>query len=343
MVNEFRIGYVRGVYGESVDEIDPSQFGVSNTFLNTLPSIDIVGNLNRYGGFSASVLSTVQNTYQIADNFSWVSGRTAGSSGSSWITTVSRMESWGTARTALVTFNGLYTKANDATQTTANRINSVADYLLGIAQQSTLSIPSIANLRNTPWALYVQDDWKAARRLTVNLGLRYELHQPYREQLLGGARVDYTNGGRLVVADPEIARLSNLPYVVCCSPERVVDTDKNDFGPRIGIAWQPFSANNMVVRAGYGVYYADSTQFFHWRAYEPLPKTVYTTQLGDFVNPGASLNNLFPDSAFSPGGKYTATFGPVPPGGRSTTSHLSEAAIREHSIRTRHHIPSNGV
>lgn len=313
MVNEFRIGYVRGVYGESVDEIDPTQFGVSNTFLNTLPSIDIVGNLNRYGGFSASVLSTVQNTYQVANNLSWVRGRHSWKFGFKLDHNRFQNGELGNGSNGTGTFNGLYTKANDATQTTANRINSVADFLLGIAQQSTLAIPSIANLRNTPWALYVQDDWKATRRLTVNLGLRYELHQPYREQLLGGARIDYTNGGRLFVADPEIARLSNLPYVVCCSPERVVDTDKNDFGPRIGIAWQPFNTNNMVVRAGYGMYYADSTQFFHWRAYEPLPKTVYTTQVGDFVRPGASLNDLFPDSAFSPGGKYTPTFGLVPP------------------------------
>ena len=313
MVNEFRLGYVRGVYGENVDEIDPTQFGVRNTFLTTLPSLDIVGNLNRYGGFSASVLATVQNTYQIADNFSWVRGVHSLKFGFKIDHNRFQNGELGNGSNGTATFNGLYTKASDATETSANRINSVADFLLGVAQQTTVAIPSIANLRNTPWAVYVQDDWKATRRLTVNLGLRYELHQPYREQLLGGARLDYTNGGRLLVADPEIARLSNIPQVVCCANERVVDTDKNDFAPRIGVAWQPLSSNNFVIRAGYGMYFADSTQFFHWRAYEPLPKTVYTPQLGDFLNPGATLNDLFPNSAFTPGGRFTPTFAPVPP------------------------------
>jgi len=313
VVNEFRVGYVRGVYGDSVDEIDPSQFGVRNTFLTTLPSLDIIGNLNRYGGFSASVLSTVQNTYQIADNLSWVKGVHSLKFGFKMEHNRFQNGELGNGSNGTATFNGLYTKANDATETTTNRINSVADFLLGVAQQSTLATPSIANLRNTPWAIYVQDDWKATRNLTVNLGLRYELHQPFREQLLGGARLDYTNGGRLLVADPEVARLSNIPQVVCCANERVVDTDRNDFGPRIGLAWQPLRSNNLVVRAGYGVFYADSTQFFHWRAYEPLPKTVYNPQVGDFLIPGASLNDLFPNSAFTPGGKFTATFAPVPP------------------------------
>jgi hypothetical protein len=67
------------------------------------------------------------------------------------------------------------------------------------------------------------------------------------------------------------------------------------------------------VRIGYGIFYADSTQFFHWRAYEPLPDRTYNTQTGDFVTPGATLANPFPDKAFTVGAGYIPTFGPVPP------------------------------
>jgi hypothetical protein len=313
MVNEFRLGYVRGVYGDSVDEIDPAQFGVRNTFLPTLPRLILTGNLNDYGGFSASVLTTVQNTYQLSNNFSWVTGRQSLKFGFKGDHNRFQNGELGNGSNGTATFNGIYTKANDATQTTANRINSVADFLLGIAQQTSLARPSLANLRNTPWAVYAQDDWKALRRLTINIGLRYEYHQPYRELTKGGARVDFSNGGRLIVADPAVAQASNTPLVVCCTNDRVVDTDLNDFAPRIGIAWQPLKNDNLAIRAGYGVYYADSTQFFHWRQYEPIRGASFNTQIGDFSRPGATLNDLFPTSAFTVAGGFTPTFGTVPP------------------------------
>src|SRR4029450_13409448 len=102
--------------------------------------------------------------------------------------------------------------------------------LLGVAPQPALNRPSLANLRNTTWAVYAQDDWKAARRLTISLGFGYEYQQPYRELTRGGSRVDFTGGGRLIVADSAVAQASNTPLVVCCTGERVVDTDLNDFG-----------------------------------------------------------------------------------------------------------------
>ena len=315
-VNEFRVGYVRGVYGESVDEVDPAQFGVSNTSLQTLPGLNITGNIPAaYGGFSASVLQTVQNTYQLANNLSLVRGNHSFKFGFKGDHNRFKNGELGNGSNGVANFTGLYTKASSASTVSSNRNNSVADFLLGLAQSSNVATPSIANVRNTPWAIYFQDDWKVSRRITMNLGLRYEYHQPFREQLLGGARLDPTGGGRLIVANPEIARRSNTPLVVCCTDPQVVDADKMDFGPRFGIAIQPFNSDSTVIRAGYGIFYADSTQFFHWRAYEPIPDRVYNSALttGDFTRVGASLSNLFPSSAFITGGGFTPTFGNVPP------------------------------
>lgn len=313
-INEFRLGYVRGVYGESIDPIDAGQFGIRNTILPSLPGLNITGNVPAaYGGFSASVLQTVQNTYQLSDNLSYVHGNHSFKFGFKADHNRFKNGELGNGSNGVLTFSGLYTKASSAAQVSSNRDNSVADFLLGIAQTSSLSTPSIANLRNTPWAVYFQDDWKIKRRITLNLGLRYEYHQPFRERLLGGARFDPTNGGRLIVANPDVARRSNTPLVVCCTDPEVVEPDKMDFGPRFGIAIQPFKKDSTVIRMGYGIFYADSTQFFHWRAYEPLPDRTYTTQTGDFVTPGATLGNPFPDSAFTTGAGYIPTFGPVPP------------------------------
>ena len=310
-VNEFRLGYVRGIYGDSIDTVDPAQFGFNNTFLATLPRIFLsAGNLN-YGGFSGSVLAEVQNTYQVADNFSLILGRHGIKAGFKLDHNRFQNGELGNNAGGTGTFSGIYTTPSNGF--TAIRDHSLADFLLGLAQQSALAPPALANLRNTPWSIYAQDDWKASRRITLNLGLRYELHQPYREQTLGGSRIDFSNGGRLIVADPEVARLSDTPLVVCCTDPRVVDTDKNDFAPRVGLAVQPLKDDSLVIRAGYGMFYSEMTSFFAWRQYEPLRGTRFTTQNGDFLRPGATLDDLFPSSAFTSGGGLTTGFGPVPP------------------------------
>ncbi|MGH9844780.1 MAG: carboxypeptidase regulatory-like domain-containing protein, partial [Blastocatellia bacterium] len=312
IVNEFRLGYVRGVYGDSIDEIDPAQFGIRNTFFPTLPRLTLSGNPAEYGGFAGSVLQTVQNTYQLSDNLSLVRGLHALKFG--FKLDHNRFQNGGgTGSNGTATFNGLYTKASDAADTSANRENSVADFLLGLVQQTTLTTPSFANVRNTPLSLYAQDDWKASRRITLNLGLRYEYHQPYREQTRGGSIVDLSGRGRLLVADQAVVGISNNSLVACCSSERVVEADKNDFAPRIGLAIQPFQNDSLVIRAGYGVFYSDSTQFFHWRQYEPRIGARFNSQIGDFQRPGATLDNLYPSSAFSVGGGFPTTFGGVPP------------------------------
>jgi len=298
LVNEFRVGYVRGVYGDSIEESDPTAVGVNNTLLNTLPGLLLPNSLN-FGGFTASILNTVQNTYQIADNVSMVRGRHAFKFGGK-IDENRFRNGEQIGGNGVANFNGLFSTGNSSIGTGGNRNNHVADLLLGLPNSHSLQTNQLANLQNRPWAVYFQDDWKVGPRVTVNLGLRYEYHQPFRENLLGGSRVDFENGGRLIVADPEIAKIANSPLVVCCTSDRVVDADKNDFGPRVGIAFQPFKRDSMVLRFGYGLFYSDSSQFFHWQKYTPFRRGSFTGALTSFQNPTISLNNLFPLSQFTP-------------------------------------------
>jgi hypothetical protein len=302
IVNELRLGYVRGVYGDSISELDPTQFGISNTTLNTIPGIFLTsgGQLN-YGGFTASILETTQNTYQLADNLSLTSGQhniKVGFKADHYrFKNIDRIQSNG-----ILNFNGLFSVGNSSLGGNASRPNSIADFLLGNISSESLNRPNPALLRQTPWAVYFQDDWRVNSRLTLNLGLRYELHQPFREERLGGVIVDLTGEGRVMVADPEVARLANSPLVVCCTSSRVVETDKNDFGPRIGIAYRPFKKDNTVVRVGYGIFYADTSQFFHWLKYVPLLSGSFTPTAASFQSPSATLSNPFPSGNFTPPG-----------------------------------------
>ena len=119
------------------------------------------------------------------------------------------------------------------------------------------------------WGFFAQDDWKVTPRLTVNLGIRYELHPPMKEtgDNVGAFMPDYKdpNGlGALVVpnqraiamADPGLlGSVPNTPLLTAAQagiPSALRYTYKKDFGPRIGFAWRPFNNDKTVIRGGYG-------------------------------------------------------------------------------------------
>lgn len=304
LVNEFRFSYLHGESGQIISEIDPGRFGVGNTALNTIPGLFLTaGGTLTYGGFTASVLETTQNTYQFSDNASFTRGvhsfRTGFQIDFNRFQNIDR----GGANGRL-DFSGLFSVGNSSLGANASRPNSIADFLLGNASSQTLSVPNPARIRNAPWAVYFQDDWKVNSRLTVNLGLRYELHQPWSDERLGGRLVDLTGEGTLLVRDPEVARLANDPRVICCTGPGVVKTDKNDFAPRVGVAYRPFKNGNTVIRAGYGIFYTSTNQYYHWLYYAPLRNTSgsFSSNAASFLSPAATFNDPFPSSQFTPPG-----------------------------------------
>ncbi len=324
LVNELRFSYLHGEYGQAVTEIDPTQFGVGNTTLNTIPGLLLTaGGSLSYGGFTGSILETTQNTYEIADNVSYTLGVHSFKAGFRMafnrFQNVDRINSGGQ-----LAFNGLFSLGNSNLGANASRPNSIADFLLGNASSHSLNVPNPALVRNNPWAAYLQDDWRISPQLTINLGLRYEFHQPWSDERLGGRVVDLDGEGRLLVRDPEVARLANDPRVVCCTDAQVVETDRNDFAPRIGIAYRPFKQDNMVIRAGYGIFYTSTNQFYHWLYYSPLRSGAFTPNSASFLNPAATLSNPFPSSQFTPPGGSGVSIG-IPSG-------VNPAALNNQSV-----------
>jgi hypothetical protein len=120
-----------------------------------------------------------------------------------------------------------------------------ADLLMGVPFVSVRQNPqanSTTALRTAAVNAYVQDDWKISPDLTVNLGVRYEFNQP-----------PYDTENRFSV--PDLVEGVFNPVGTGGVPRAGFGTDRNDFAPRLGVAWQLPGSSSTVVRGGYGLFY----------------------------------------------------------------------------------------
>jgi hypothetical protein len=121
--------------------------------------------------------------------------------------------------------------------------NGFADMLLGDPTTSVISTLTYFGNRQRTYGGFVQDDYKVTRSLTLNLGLRYDYTTPITEAHNRQSNFDFATG-QIIVAGRNGAS------------DGLVTTDKNDFAPRIGLAWSPFRKGKTVIRAGYGRFFS---------------------------------------------------------------------------------------
>jgi len=126
-----------------------------------------------------------------------------------------------------------------------------ASYLLGVVDSAGLSTPVGLGGRRRYYSLFVQDDFKVSRTLTLNLGLRWEFQPPYFEV------ADRMAAWNLQKTDPQVGLPGAYDFAGSCSlctKQRYFgQRDYKDVGPRIGLAWQPFQ--KWTVRAAYGLFF----------------------------------------------------------------------------------------
>ncbi|HXJ91200.1 MAG TPA: TonB-dependent receptor [Candidatus Binatia bacterium] len=127
----------------------------------------------------------------------------------------------------------------------------------GLPQQTSVQYgDENFHFHGNSWDLYLQDEWKIRGNLTLNLGIRYEYVSPLTEENNRIANLDLSPA----VLDPALGTPAVAvivpgqpgPYSGVL-PTSLLHPDRNNFAPRLGVAWKPFSKT--VVRAGYGINY----------------------------------------------------------------------------------------
>lgn len=245
------------------------------------PSVGFDGNnfVAGWGETTEAPFIVRNRTYQLLDNLSWVRGahtfKFGGEVASRRFNQIGNQFPRG-----FFQFPSRYT----ADPSNLSRTGSAfATALLGWTQESTRAL-GMANTQFRQWseAFYAEDVWRIRTNLTLNIGLRYEFTPPFKDRHRGIFNVKLfctgvLDGGRAL--DP------NCPVPVLVRPgpgdlhedlnvhladiipkatgddvlfgRATVKSDRNDWAPRVGLAWQPHART--TVRTGYGVFYAQDT------------------------------------------------------------------------------------
>jgi len=293
-INSFRVGYNWMDWRNGSDSANGSNYGQNLGFAN------VPGNPNLWGvpnivyngyqpiGNTNSGWTQKENNYELVDNLKWVHGRhmlTMGVDIRRYM--LNMIAAFGS--TGQVNFNGSYTSNNPAlfgqnAYSTAGGGSAIADFLLG--DPSSVSGPAPGgsdrfDVRATNWNFFVQDDFRVTSRLTLNLGLRYEIPPAYHDIHNSGAQLDMTNGGGFLWANKDtVAAIqaagsgAGTGYIQslarCCVDNKLVAPDHKDLAPRIGISWRPLSTDRLVVRAGYGLFYDLQNQWYGLTTYDNI-------------------------------------------------------------------------
>ena len=222
-------------YGINLDNTNPAAPG--------LPSFLVQGFFG--GGTSAlgdpqqPFVDRVNHVWQAANDTTWIKGRHSMKFGVDIRREAMRIAFINRPNGDL-TFNGV-TSGNPA-----------SDFLLGYAAQvRATTTQAIQEGYGWLYAGYIQDEFRVTPRLTLNLGLRYELPTPFID--VNDAITGFETGVQSQVYSNAPAGLvyPGDPGV----PRGIVPTDKNNFAPRLAVAWDPFGDGKTSVRSAFGVFY----------------------------------------------------------------------------------------
>ena len=241
------------------------------------------------GDANQPFVERVNNVVQVTDDFTWIKGQHSLKFGLD-------------IRSEFMKIAFINRPNGDMTFNGAITLNAFGDFLLG-RQAQTRATTTQAIQEGTGWAYagYFQDEWRVSDTITVNLGLRYELTQPFEDKNDAITGIDMSKQSTVFPAAPKGLVYPGDPGV----PRGIIPTDKNNFAPRLSLAWDPRADGRTSVRTGFGIFYdalAGQGDFFQSGVlsppFTPLVElnTPASITIKDPLGPGAGSPNPFPSN-----------------------------------------------
>jgi len=215
---------------------------------NAFPGVSVQG-FSGMGNGGGAIVSETATAYSLGQNASWVKGKHTIKFGADQ----RRLQHSANYNFGLgsLSFSPGFTQGPDPNAPRADRGHSIAGLLLGTGTGQMQVGPALL-ITNHYTGLFVQDDFKVTPRLTLNIGLRYDIETGRRD------RNDQLSWFDFNATSPLAGKVPGLPDLrgglrFTGGGINQFDTDRNNFGPRFGFA---FSLNpKIVLRGGYGVFY----------------------------------------------------------------------------------------
>jgi hypothetical protein len=243
LANEFRFGMNR--YSNDLangDQTAPSDVGLpnGNEIANGMPSVTFAGSaIEPLGGLTWFNREQNELTTVISDSVSYLSGRHSLKFGGE-ITRMQFNTRGASSQRGTISFDG--SRNGMIPRISGNeRAGALADFLLGQPFEASIVVGSFGRgYRQSHVAFFGQDSWRATPKLTVNLGLRYDYSAPWSEV-----------NGKLSNLSPD----GTLAVVGTGSLDRFYSPDRNNFAPRLGLAYDVSGSGKTVIRAGFSMLY----------------------------------------------------------------------------------------
>lgn len=311
LVSEIRATFLQRKFIDTRPDMNQdyaSKLGLTGVSTAAFPTFNLPGYALLGGNGAVSRTQTPIRDTQIQQALSWFSGRHAIKVGTEFRLGANdeirdRSSSGSFAITPLITDK----------PGVAGTGNSMASFLLGHVNSASIQVSDKIRSRAQYMAQYVQDDWRVTDRLTLNLGLRYEVEFPRYVADNKQSSFD-TQAINPVSATPGIVTFSGQNGV----PRRAFATDWNNVGPRFGLAYRVPGLRNTVFRAGAGFFYGPTVS----NTIGDVASTGFSTQASLVVSQAEFqsamlLKNGFPVSA-TDRPQLASAFGAVPLGTKPT-------------------------
>ena len=312
MFGEFVASWNRELYfrNSAAKGFNPTQLGfpgyvAGNASIVGFPSFQIDGEGSTQSGVTTTSIGSYyaehsgDDTPEFKGNFSKISGKHSIKFGG--VLSFARLNSIKfTNQTGSYAFTKSFTQGPNPLLSGSQSGVALATFLLGTPTSGTY-YPTTTNTANITksFGFYLQEDYKVMRRLTLNLGLRWDYELPRVERHLRVPNFDFTSHTTLSNGVPVTGGLE-FPGVGGLSDGQWNDQTRR-FAPRVGFAYNP--SNSTVIRAGYGIFYGNS------RGGGPnMPNTGFEcstpvlASLNNGLTPAASLSNPFPNGFCTPSG-----------------------------------------
>jgi hypothetical protein len=245
VLNELRVGDTRRSVGRTAATLPgtPSSVlglpGIPSTaqFSDTLPTI-LIGGVQQLGSPQSTATDFATDVTEIADSMTWLKSRHFIKIGADL-----RWERLNVIQppqpTGVFTFSNFFTNNPTSTATAAATGTPLASFLLGQVQQFQIDLQQ-QQIRNRAHIeeYFIQDDWHLSRQFTVNAGLRYTLNFPSTEE-----------NNQVAVFNLDTQQLEYAGQEG--NPDAARKLHKNNFGPRLGAAFQ--IDDKTVLHGGYGL------------------------------------------------------------------------------------------